>query len=186
MKAKLKKRIIPLFLCLFFAIGVFTSIPAYAVSQGTDGDELQVLEASELEIQLGTDWAGVGFVLRTDAGVYPGPVYVGSDGVLRLEIGGSKQYILSCLQSDIPIPEPVLIQMQALATQGDQVDITTSSNNEVSTETENTIAGIPVFHIVLFGGGIVLSVGTLITLYVLGKRRPNENDDDEYDGEDDE
>ena len=31
-----------------------------------------------------------------------------------------------------------------------------------------------------------LSVGTLITLYVLGKRRPNENDDDEYDGEDDE
>ena len=113
MKAKLKKRIIPLFLCLFFAIGVFTSMPAYAVSQGTDGDELQVLEASELEIQLGTDWAGVGFVLRTDAGVYPGPVYVGSDGVLRLEIGGSKQYILSCMQSDIQVPEPVLLQMQA-------------------------------------------------------------------------
>ena len=185
MKTNFKTRIIPLFLCLFFAISMFT-IPAQAVSQGTDGNELQVLEASELEIQLGTAWAGVGFVFRTDAGVYPGPVYVGNDGVLRLEIGGSKQYILSCLQSDITIPEPVLIQMQALATQGDQVDITTSSNNEVSTETENTIAGIPVFHIVLFGGGIVLSVGTLITLYVLGKRRPNENDDDEYDGEDDE
>ena len=89
------------------------TIPAQAVSQGTDGDELQVLEASELEIQLGTAWAGVGFVFRTDAGVYPSPVYVGNDGVLRLEIGGSKQYILSCLQSDIPIPEPVLIQMQA-------------------------------------------------------------------------
>ena len=115
MKAKLKKRIIPLFLCLFFAIGMFTSMPAYAVSQGTDGDELQVLDASELEIQLGTDWAGVGFVLRTDAGVYPGPVYVGSDGVLRLEIGGSTQYILSCMQSDIQVPEPVLLQMQALA-----------------------------------------------------------------------
>ena len=185
MKTKFKTQIIPLLLCLFLAIGIFASIPAFAVSQGTEGDELQVLEASELEIQLGTDWAGVGFVFRTDAGVYPDPVYVGTDGVLHLEIGGSKQYILSCLQSDIPIPEPVLIQMQALATQGDQVDITTSTITETGTETDNTVAGIPVSHIVLFGSGIVLSVGILIALYILGKRRLNENDD-EYDGEDDE
>ena len=182
MKAKLKKRIIPLFLCLFFAIDMFTSIPAYAVSQGTDGDELQVLEASELEIQLGTDWAGVGFVLRTDAGVYPGPVYVGSDGVLRLEIGGSKQYILSCMQSDIQVPEPVLLQMQALAASDGQTDTDTAAAQ--TPETENTVAGIPVFHIVLFAGGITISVGTLIALYVLGRRRRTDTDED--DGEDDE
>ena len=100
MKTNFKTRIIPLFLCLFFAISMFT-IPAQAVSQGTDGNELQVLEASELEIQLGTAWAGVGFVFRTDAGVYPGPVYVGNDGVLRLEIGVILSIIVGTFSSNI-------------------------------------------------------------------------------------
>ena len=58
--------------------------------QGTTGDELQLMEAQKLEIQLGTDWAGVEFQLKTDAGLYPGTVKVGQDGVLRMEIGGSK------------------------------------------------------------------------------------------------
>ena len=50
--------------------------------QGTNGDELQLMEAEKLEIQLGTDWAGVEFQLKTDAGLYPGTVVVGQDGVL--------------------------------------------------------------------------------------------------------
>ena len=32
--------------------------------QGTNGDELQLMEAQKLEIQLGTDWAGVEFQSR--------------------------------------------------------------------------------------------------------------------------
>lgn len=62
--------------------------------QGTNGDELQLMEAQKLEIQLGAEWAGVEFQLKTDAGLYPGTVKVGQDGVLRMEIGGSKSYIL--------------------------------------------------------------------------------------------
>lgn len=63
---------------------------------GTDGTELQVAEPASLEIQLGADWAGVEFELKTDAGMYPGDVVVGDDGVLRLEIGGSKSYSFDC------------------------------------------------------------------------------------------
>ena len=74
--------------------------------QGTTGDELQLMEAQKLEIQLGADWAGVEFQLKTDAGLYPGTVIVGQDGVLRTEIGGSSTYILTCLKSAVEVPEP--------------------------------------------------------------------------------
>ena len=74
--------------------------------QGTNGDELQLMEAQKLEIQLGAEWAGVEFQLKTDAGLYPGTVKVGQDGVLRMEIGGSKSYILTCMNSAVEVPEP--------------------------------------------------------------------------------
>ena len=57
-----------------------------------------------LEIQLGQSWAGVEFQLKTDFGMYPGVIPVGADGILRLEIGGSENYILSCLNSSADIP----------------------------------------------------------------------------------
>ena len=63
-----------------------------------------------LEIQLGQSWAGVEFQLKTDVGMYPGVITVGEDGVLKLEIGGSENYILSCLNSgtSIPVPEETI------------------------------------------------------------------------------
>ena len=67
---------------------------AYA-ADGTDGTEMQVLQPQQLEIQLGSNWAGVEFQLKTDAGLYPGTISVGEDGVLRLEIGGSSTYTLT-------------------------------------------------------------------------------------------
>ena len=52
---------------------------AYA-AEGTDGTEMQVLQPQQLEIQLGSNWAGVEFQLKTDAGLYPGTIPVGEDG----------------------------------------------------------------------------------------------------------
>ena len=95
MKTKLAKGIL-LILSLLCILCVPVT-PVYAVQQGTDGSELQVVKAEQLEIQLGTAWSGVEFQLKTDAGVYPGAVKVGTDGVLRLEIGGSSRYILTCM-----------------------------------------------------------------------------------------
>lgn len=104
MKSKTIKSIILMvaMLCLLcFPVQVMAE-----TQQGTNGDELQLMEAEKLEIQLGTDWAGVEFQLKTDAGLYPGTVVVGQDGVLRMEIGGSKSYILTCMNSAITVPEP--------------------------------------------------------------------------------
>lgn len=75
----------------------FSVVPVWAEPQGTDGTELQVAQPEQLEIQLGAEWAGVEFQMKTDAGLYPGTIPVGQDGVLRLEIGGSKSYVLTCM-----------------------------------------------------------------------------------------
>lgn len=152
--------------------------------QGTDGDELQLMEAEKLEIQLGPEWAGVEFQLKTDVGMYPGNVVVGEDGVLRLEIGGSKTYVLSCLNSSVEIPEPT----QAPATT--EPDAAPAEDEPVPEENEteetktnaNTVAGIPVLHIALFGGGLLLAVGSLIVMHVVKRRRESEP---AYDDEDD-
>lgn len=186
--------------------------PVYA-AEGTDGTEMQVLEAEQLEIQLGADWAGVEFELKTDAGMYPGTIAVGEDGVLRLEIGGSSSYILTCLNSNVAVPEPA----QASATDEVQSDGQTEmetagqdaageadsdqpedlgAGSEIVQESEqpesedqetesqdNTIAGIPVIHIIMFAVGMVLAVGCLITMYVLKKHRENLADDDDLDAD---
>ena len=146
--------------------------------QGTTGDELQLMEAEKLEIQLGTEWAGVEFQLKTDAGLYPGTVKVGQDGVLRMEIGGSKSYILTCMNSAITVPEPT----QAPATTEPNTE---QNNSETDTAEEGsaTVAGIPVLHIVLFAGGMVVAIGALIAMSVVKRRR---EDDAAYEDEDDE
>ena len=133
---------------------------------GTDGTELQVAEPASLEIQLGAEWAGVEFELKTDAGMYPGDVVVGDDGVLRLEIGGSKSYILTCMNSSVAVPDP------------EQAPATTEESSESS------VAGIPVMHLILFGGGMAIAIGALVGLYIVKRRKqlnPQYQDDDEED-----
>lgn len=125
MKTKLAKGIL-LILSLLCILCVPVT-PVYAVQQGTDGSELQVVKAEQLEIQFGTAWSGVEFQLKTDAGVYPGAVKVGTDGVLRLEIGGSSRYILTCMNSSTSIPEP---EDTADSTDRTQAPATTEQNSE--------------------------------------------------------
>ena len=103
-------------------------IPASAVSQGTDGTELQVMKPQNFQIHLGEEWAGIGFELTTDAGKYPGVIPVGEDGVLRLEIGGSENYILFCLNSSSNIPST-----------GDELQL--EEGSEAPTEAEDGMSG---------------------------------------------
>ena len=119
--------------------------------------------------------------MKTDAGLYPGTIPVGQDGVLRLEIGGSKSYVLTCLNSAAKAPSPT----QAPATTESQPEET--QERDASEEKEATIAGIPILHLCLFAGGMVLAVGGLIVMYVVKKRREEdggyEYDEDEYEDE---
>lgn len=175
MKAKLTKGIL-LILSLLCILCVLVT-PVYAAQQGTDGSELQVVKAEQLEIQLGTSWSGVEFQLKTDAGVYPGTVKVGTDGVLRLEIGGSSKYILTCMNSSTSIPA---LNDTTDSTDQTQAPATTEQNSESTKKSES---GIPTLHIILFSGGMVIAIGTLIVMQILKKKRENESPDDEEDEE---
>ena len=176
MKTKTIKSII---LCIaMLCIFCFPVQVSAEPQQGTTGDELQLMEAEKLEIQLGTEWAGVEFQLKPDAGLYPGTVKVGQDGVLRMEIGGSKSYILTCMNSAVEVPE---------VTQAPATTETDSEQNNSETDTAEeggaTVAGIPVLHIVLFAGGMVVAIGALIAMHVVKRRRENEPVYDEDDDE---
>lgn len=167
--------------------------PALAAGGGTDGTELQLLEAEELEIQLGQEWVGVEFQLKTDAGMYPGVIPVGKDGVLRLEIGGSKKYTLSCIGSPIPapIPQAVLESSTLEAPSSAANPAETSSEPTIAAEAETsrpaednetTVAGIPVLHLCVFAGGMVLAIACLVVMAMRGRLK-NQTDEDEDDEE---
>lgn len=99
MKRKFQSLFLPL--ALLFVFHLLHSPPAFA---DTDGSEIQVVSPSYLEVQLGPAFAGTEFQFRTDTGIYPGLIQVGGDGVLRLEIGGSSYYILSCVSTGMTTP----------------------------------------------------------------------------------
>ena len=158
-------------------------IPASAVSQGTDGTELQVMKPQNLQIHLGEEWAGIGFELTTDAGKYPGVIPVGEDGVLRLEIGGSENYILSCLNSSSDIPstgdELQLEEGSEAPTEPEEGTVPVESTPEDSKE--GNPVEIPVKHMVMFGGGLVLALVALAGIHFGQSKRAAANRDDEDD-----
>lgn len=187
-----------------------SGISVSAENQGTDGTEIQVMEAEQLEVQLGKEWAGREFQLKTDAGLYPGTITVGEDGVLRTELGGSTRYILTCMLTENPDDTE-----QALATGNDLSEDSAdaldqeekmesqsgeNASGETGTEvqqtapadastgaavkeggTEKTVAGIPIKHLVFFSVGMVVAIGGLIAIHIAQKRREEQDDYDEED-----
>lgn len=171
-------------------------VPASATSQGTDGTELEVIQPQKLEIQLGESWAGVEFELKTDAGMYPGVIVVGEDGILRLEIGGSENYILSCLNSTVEVPMPgetvpAEEVIEPAADPSEEADPTEDNQEEETVPSESlpeetqvgTLGGIPVKHLVLFGGGLIVAIGALVGINFYQKRSGKSNNSEEDDDE---
>ena len=108
-----------------------------------------------------------GFQLKTDAGLYPGTIAVGQDGILRTELGNSGSYVLSCLTLNAAVPAPGDIPSPDV-TQQEQEPLTTGSTENADAASQNvqeqdsgrpTVGGIPVMHIILFGGGLLLAAG---------------------------
>lgn len=159
----------------------------------TDGTELQVAQPVILEVQLGPQWAGVEFQLKTDAGLYPGTIAVGQDGILRTELGNSGSYVLSCLTLNAAVPAPGDIPSPDV-TQQEQEPLTTGSTENADAASQNvqeqdsgrpTVGGIPVMHIILFGGGLLLAAGSLVAMRFIRNRRPSERSPYDPDDEDD-
>ncbi len=190
--------------CLLAAMVSILSFPvkASATAQGTSGTELNVVQAQKVEIQLGTNWTGVEFEMKTDAGMYPDTIPVGEDGILRFEVGGSESYILTCLNSDVAVPSPedqveiVTDITDPTATTGEAetdpsqetaVPDSTGETAEMSDPAESTAPidvtedaePIPVVYIVITAVGILLAVGALVYFFMNKKNDQADYDDDD-------
>ncbi len=178
------KKVFALLLLSLVLIGAF-AMPAFA-KEGTEGNELQVLQPEQLEIHLGAEFAGARFSLKTDAGMYPGTVAADANGILKLEIGGSSAYVLTRLD-----PETTAASAPASTESTGEPSSEASESAETAAATDPTAAAepapqadnsIPTKHIILFAGGTVLCVAFLVTSFVLKRKREKayEEDDEAY------
>ena len=115
--------------------------------------------------------------MKTDARIYPNAIPVDEHGIFSLEIGGSTKYILSCIESSDALQE---LLMQAPVTSEDIMEMDRQIENAVK-ENRNTVLGIPVAHIIMFGVGIILAIGILVVLFIAGKNKPTVQDDEDED-----
>jgi len=212
MSKPLKKSMVWIMALAVCLCASFLSTPA--VYADTNGTELQVTDQPEkLVIQLGTAWAGVEFELKTDAGLYPQPVVVSAEGVLSMELGGSKTYTLSAMNSPNSAPDPDAASAppqdetspspedgQQSSTPGgdsEQPDNPEQSDNSEQTNNQednsqsgdeqdnNLIKGIPNMHLFMFAGGLIACIAGLVIMWVVKRRKNNRYDDsDDYDDDD--
>lgn len=173
-----KKRLAIMLMVIIFAMVTF----APAVLADTDGNEIQIADQPDkLILQLGPEWIGVEFELKTDAGVFPASVVVDSNGILKMDLGGSKTYTLSCLSSSVTVPGPG--QEQAELPETDSPEATTPIDDDKPDSAQSTEGGIPTGILVMFIGGLVAAAGGLIVMRYLKHRRESyvyDDDEDEY------
>lgn len=179
---RVSRRILTLVTCCCMA---FLAIPTLAYADA-DGTEIQITDHPEqLVIQLGQEWAGVEFELKTDAGLYPQPIVVDETGILKMELGGSQTYTLSAMNSTVPAPSASATQNGKDNDENAPVILENNDvpNQETASESEESslIKGIPNTHLFLFGGGLIVCVGALIAMRVLKQRRSSQEDTEEYD-----
>lgn len=90
---------------------------------------------------------------------------------------------------DIPSPDVTQQEQEPLTTDSAENADTASQNVQEQDTGRPTVGGIPVMHIILFGGGLLLAAGALVAMRFIRNRRPTERSpydpDDEDDDEDD-
>ncbi|MPM58158.1 hypothetical protein SDC9_104987 [bioreactor metagenome] len=147
----------------------------------TDGTEPKITQKpDQLVLQLGARWAGVEFELRTDAGIFPVPVVVDASGVLRMDLGGSTTYTLSCMESTIPIPDPAPPTTEQNPAQEGQTPL--PQQPAAKPTPAEPRQGIPTTHLLLFLAALAVGVGGLVAFFLARRRRlaeESEWDEDE-------
>jgi len=197
---------------LCFAAALLTALLLTVVPASADTGEFTLQmsgEPAKLIIQLGPGWAGTQFELRTDAGMYPERIVVSDNGLLQMDLGGSKTFTLSRVQGVAQQADPPAAQTTnavpaadtptAVATEptptteaadGDvDLDAFLAALTEPGTEVpaeqptapeEPEAQAVPIKHILIFGGGILAAVIALVVLGSFKKRRADNDEEDDY------
>jgi hypothetical protein len=103
--------------------------------------------------------------------------------VLRLEIGGSENYILSYLNSssDIPSTGDELQPEEGSEAPTEPEEGTMPVESTPEDSEEGNQVQIPVKHMVLFGGGLILALMALAGIHYSQSKRAAVSRDDEED-----
>ncbi len=178
----------PIKIALIFVgiLAVALLCPPTAYAQTAVGEIPIANQPDKLVLQLGPDWAGAEFELRTDAGVFPVPVAADAAGILRVDLGGSKTYTLTRIVQAPQItqpPAPATVNPPTPESQLSTGAVPASPPDSEPAVSTTETGGIPTAHLVMFLGGLSIALGGLITMLVLKHRRDSYYDDGEDDDE---
>jgi hypothetical protein len=143
----------------------------------TDGSEIQVTDRpDQFILQLGPQWAATESELKTDAGGFPVPVVVDPSGILKMDLGGSSNYILSRIAPPAAeqTPEPAPETPGPAPLPPDIPDVP-------QPEPEPASSGIPIAHLAIFLFGVAAAAGGLAALFYFKRRRRSNDYDYDYD-----
>lgn len=182
-----KKRICWHWAALLLVAVLSLALAPAALADTDDTTPKITQQPDRLVLQLGVRWVGVEFELRTDAGVFPAPVVVDESGVLRMDLGGSTTYTLSCIESTIPIPSPVAGETSGNETTPPKEDISVQAPPQTSEPAPAPALApsqqnIPLVPLMVFLVGLAAIGGGMIAYWVLKRQQSNaydEWDDDE-------
>lgn len=183
---KTKKRTYRRWSALLLAAVLSLALAPAALADTGDTTPKITQQPDQLVLQLGVRWAGVEFELRTDAGVFPVPVVVDESGVLRMDLGGSTTYTLSCIDSTVPIPGPVAGETPGSETTPPEEDVSVQAPPQTSVPEPAPAPApsqqnIPLAPLMVFLVGLAAVGGGMIAYWVLKRQQAEAYDEWEDD-----
>lgn len=185
---KTKKRTYRRWTAFLLAAVLSLALAPAALADTGDTTPKITQQPDQLVLQLGVRWAGVEFELRTDAGVFPVPVVVDESGVLRMDLGGSTTYTLSCIDSTVPIPGPVAGETPGNETTPPEEDVSVQAPPQTSVPEPAPAPApapsqqnIPLAPLMVFLVGLAAVGGGMIAYWVLKRQQAEAYDEWEDD-----
>ena len=166
--------------CIFF-------LPIPTTYAYTDDTEPQIADLpKDLVIHLGPTWAGAEFELQTDMGLFPQPITVNEEGILRMSLGGSATYTLYAITVPSLVAAPVIPSAFIPNTEETpepepepELEPEDSQQTDTFSATiQQTISDIPAMHLFMFVGGLTICIVALVIMQIMKNRRVNDYDDD--------